>query len=193
MMTRTTRAKARSFGIPACRRLCTGHTMAMMKRAPATGAKTVLAKYRAEKTAMIATTTAARKPVSALDLACHAVSAIQKGPANARGRPLGRKRVKRMLCKSQGQCPAPSGRQSDRERNQQHAGHSLQRACAHRAASAALQTGSAVPKEKADGSDHAGFDRRAAEHGRGRDRRSRVGRRDPHVQRYQTDLHAEAP
>ncbi len=40
----TTMANARSLGKRNCSRLCTGHTMAMTKRAKATGAKTELAK-----------------------------------------------------------------------------------------------------------------------------------------------------
>ena len=55
-ITRMTIASATSFGKIDCKRLCSGHAMAMMKRAQAMGATTVRATLTAVKIAMIAIT-----------------------------------------------------------------------------------------------------------------------------------------
>ena len=60
-------------------------------------------------------------------------------------------------------------------------------------ASASPQLGkAALERQKADQSDDAGLDRRAAQHGSGRDWRRRIGERHPAVERHEPDLHPEA-
>jgi hypothetical protein len=60
----------------------------------------------------------------------------------------------------------------------------------HERASPTLQGD--AERQEADEPDHSGLDRRAAQHGRSRNRRRRIGERHPAVQRDEAHLHAEA-